>query len=254
MSATFVNSGIGRYVDNMYAARQPKDRTFASISSNVNKSLGVADDFFRLPDYALAFSKQFSDNPNLPVIHGQVLLGRSLISAARCLPTAAYFISGQVFKDSWTDKVLHIILAIARFLSPFAWLHKLKAIDLGGHAKWIGYTIMGAFTAVGIGSFICELKDWSHLNTLLHGDAHNPNANIDKMREAIKQKFKCDDADAQKILMNELDNRCGAVVSEALEVGCAPWENGIVLSNNFAFVIVGAVLNFISAAYKLMRI
>lgn len=282
-----------------------KRNRIADLAKKIDDKIGlVADDILRLPDYSLSFAKQFTDNPHLPTIHQSVLVSRSVLSALRCIPMAAYFISGKFFKASWTDKILKIILAIGRFLSPLAWLHRLKVINLGEHARWVGFTIMAAFTSLGISSMITSLRNWTKLNTIYH----HPERYLEMVKKtrilSIMKQYSCSEEVAIAILegferhgsltkeqvikifilkqsncavflkdgpqtiptqdwardmllkqINKLSrNAAGDVLSEAFEVGSSPWENGIVLANNFTFVIVGSVLNFISASIKLLRL
>lgn len=251
----------------------------ATQSKKVDKAVAItADDFLRLPEAGINIAKTCDDSIALANVSHAVSAARSVGSATRVINTIIYFISGQFFNETFINKVMRIILAVGRFLSPLAWLNRLKAINLGAHAIWINFTIMAAFTAAGIISLITSIRNWITSKTLLGpqveigkekaGTPIYEYANKEKMIYALEQRpnpnggggenqYLYSDEEVQNIYNREVENyerSLGEIISDFFEVLCSPWENGIVLSNNIAFVIVGAILNFISATIKLLRL
>lgn len=64
----------------------------------------------------------------------------------------------HIGKD-WKDIVMNILVVIARVLSPVRWLHSLKGIDLGEHAKTLGGITMGIWGAVLTIGFVQSVEN-----------------------------------------------------------------------------------------------
>lgn len=76
------------------------------------------------------------------------------------------FFSGKMFSTEgerdWKSVAIDILVLAARLLSPFVWLHSMRAIDLGKHAKGIGGATMGLLGVVvtlDFGTSILNLND-----------------------------------------------------------------------------------------------
>lgn len=67
----------------------------------------------------------------------------------------------------WLDIVIDVFLAVARFLHPLLWLHKLGVIDLGKHAKPMGTVLGVSFSVVTTAWFLQTIRN---LNTAIESN------------------------------------------------------------------------------------
>lgn len=105
-----------------------------------------------------------------------VNMARAVISGTRALCSAVEVLTLRIFfktkdGDQWVRRewlicTLNTILVISRFFNFTLWMDRLKAIDLGKHAEWVGGVVMTGFAAVGILSI-------AHSGQNLYDDWHN---------------------------------------------------------------------------------
>lgn len=56
--------------------------------------------------------------------------------------------TGIYLARDWMDIAMDICVLVARLISPLRWLHNLKVIDLGRHAKALGGVVLAAWSIV----------------------------------------------------------------------------------------------------------
>jgi hypothetical protein len=66
---------------------------------------------------------------------------------------------GKAIARDWMDIVMDILILVARALSPIRFLHSLKAIDLGKHAKAMGGVVMAIWSTVLTLNFVQAIRD-----------------------------------------------------------------------------------------------
>lgn len=268
-----------------------KARNWAAV---VDKASDDLDTYLRVSEAGLIFATQMTPNATLHPILTAAQASRSVVSTVRCVPMIVQILSGGVCKKptpdgviltekeesrSFVDQILIIILAVARFLSPLAWLHKLKVINLGKHTDWVNYTIMGASTAVGVGTFLKSLYEWTHfkdsivkerkMHALTHeaiqqGMTTRLHQNLNRSKQDYaKAILTTDDQDAIIRIAtataidkyhDALNEKKMNAISNFFELLAMPWDNGIVLFNDRTCSIVGSVICFVSAGFKLLRL
>jgi hypothetical protein len=60
---------------------------------------------------------------------------------------------------AWDDIAMDVLVFVARLITPLRWLHSLKAIDLGKHAKTLGDIVMAIWGLVLTIAFVQSIRD-----------------------------------------------------------------------------------------------